>query len=182
MTLSYVLGVAIGVLLVVSGAGKAVDVGSFRTALTATYRLPTLWATSAALLVPAAEILVGTLLMIPSTSDVASVAAIALLIGITWVVLRAWSQGATGDCGCFGSLRPTQLSGYTVLRAAGLLGLALTAWAAGLDLGNFAAAGRLPNLVTLSLAGFGVAMALVVLGVGGRIWIEWRRGDWGEGD
>lgn len=178
MTVSYLLGAAVGLLLLVSGAVKLLDVARFRDVLVGTYRLRAAFAGAAALTVPLLELAIGALLLVPASSPVALPAAAGLLAGITGVVFRAWADGGTGDCGCLGALKQSQLSGRTVLRAVGLLSLVLLAWLLTFDPGNFSAAGRLPGIVTVGLTVVGVGLAIAVIVVAARTWLRWRRADW----
>lgn len=178
MTGSYVLGAAVGLLLMVSGAAKLLNVSRFRDVLLDTYRVRPVLAGVAALTVPVLEMAIGGSLLVPVSSPVALAAAAGLLAGITGMVVRTWAEGGTGDCGCLGALKQSQLSGRTVLRAVGLLSLVVLAWLLSFDIGNFTSAGRTPGLFSVGFTIVGVGVAIAVLAVAGRIWLRWRRGDW----
>lgn len=178
MTVSYLLGAIVGTLLVGSGIAKLAARERFRTALEETYGFGHALARTSAWLLPVTEVVVGSFLLLPPSSAVAMLAAVAVLSGITVVVISAWARGASGECGCLGALSQSQLSGVTVLRAGALWTVTLAAWLLSLELGTFSAARGLPDAIVLALIVLGIAVAGTVLTVAGRMWLRWHRGNW----
>lgn len=74
---------------------------------------------------PFLEILLGIALLLPFTvlRPLTALAAVALFIAFTWLVVRAKDTGAS--CGCFGAASARPISGWTVLRNLILVVLAL---------------------------------------------------------
>jgi uncharacterized membrane protein YphA (DoxX/SURF4 family) len=86
---------------------------------------------SIAVVVPWVEIVVGALLMAQLFEPWPAVAAIALLVAFTAVILRRLADGSRPPCACFGSRSKRPLGAYHVVRNLGLLALGVVAasWA-----------------------------------------------------
>jgi hypothetical protein len=86
---------------------------------------------SIALVVPWVEIVIGALLAAQLFEPWPAVAAIALLVAFSVVIVLRLLDGSRPPCACFGSRSRRPLGAYHVLRNVGLLALAVVAaiWA-----------------------------------------------------
>jgi len=78
-------------------------------------------------LVPFIELLIGAPLLAGTLRPWPAIAAIALLVVFTVVVVRRILDGSRPPCGCFGSRSKRPLGPYHVVRNVGLIALALAA-------------------------------------------------------
>lgn len=76
--------------------------------------------------VPVSELCVAAALVV--APRVGAVAAVALLVAFTAVLVRAVRRGSGAGCACFGSSSARPVSAVELVRNAGLLGLAAAAW------------------------------------------------------
>ena len=109
----------------IAGVAKLRDPNGTREAIIG-FGVPPSWASDAGVfLLPAAELLVATLLVIPRTSVVGGVGAL-LLLGL-FIAAIGWNlaQGRQPDCHCFGQVHSAPVGGWTVLRNVLLAGLSL---------------------------------------------------------
>jgi hypothetical protein len=121
MTIGLVAtAVLVGVFLV-SAASKVRDLGSFSSALTATYGIPGPAARPLRVVVPIVEFGIAVGLIIEPTRGLALIWALSFLLVVLMVASSAYLAGRTGDCGCFGDLIQEQLGRGTLARLCGLL-------------------------------------------------------------
>jgi hypothetical protein len=161
--MSEILPVAFAVLFLVSGSAKLTDLAGFRAVLRDSYEFPTLFASAAAPVVPTVEIASSVLLLTQHILP-GLVLAFGLLLAIASIVTRAWIRGATGECGCLGTLVRDRISFATVLRAALLLclaGLAIVLRLGWLDSPD-AQIGNPALSAALSVVGAGILVMLLV--------------------
>lgn len=122
--LAHVVGVAcsvvLGAVLCVAGAMKVADLGRWRSDSAA---LGVPWA--AALPVPVVELTVGALLIVGIGWPIVPVLAALLLVVFSTVVIRELRHGRQPRCACFGTWSSKPLSGRTLIRNAGLIGLSV---------------------------------------------------------
>jgi hypothetical protein len=124
---------ACAVVLVVSGVAKLKDHEGSRSAFTS-LRVPAFLSSPAVVrAVPVVEIVLGALLVVTWGRVLAVVAAAvtALFIAYAVLVARALRAGEPVDCQCFGSLGSSVVTGWTLVRNAVLVVLALLAVAHG---------------------------------------------------
>ena len=115
-------GLLAGVFLL-AGVAKLSDRRSFSDALTG-FGIRGAVSLALAALLPLAELAVAAALLLPATSTVGALGALALLVPLTAAVAVALARGRTADCGCFGKDRSAPLSAVTLLRNGVLVGLA----------------------------------------------------------
>ena len=124
--------VALAVVFIVSGVAKALDPAGTRQALL-DFRVPSGLVPLMVLGLPAAELGTAALLVLPPTGRAGGLAAVALLLGFSAVVVSALRSGRAPQCRCFGSLSAARVSGWTLRRNGALLVLALGACLANAD-------------------------------------------------
>ena len=120
---AWVATLVLGVVFAVAGVAKLRDQDGTRAAV-AEFGLPT-WALGAgALILPASELAIAGLLIVPATSLIGSITASVLLAGfiagISWNIAR----GRHPECRCFGQLHSAPVGAKTIFRNLVLLGLA----------------------------------------------------------
>lgn len=113
-----------GVLLV-SAIGKLSDPPATGEAVRA-FGVPARHSTVAALLLPLTELLISVLLVPARTARAGAAAALVLLGLFAAAVLVSLRRGRRFECRCFGRLGTGEISGWTVVRNAGLMVLAGT--------------------------------------------------------
>jgi hypothetical protein len=113
---SYIAGLALAAILAASGIGKLLDINRFRLTLMDTYSFNPTASKILAISTPLAELAIAGLLAAPPLASVGLGIAAAFLGGMAATAARAWTAGADGECGCFGVLATTKLSGWTVVR------------------------------------------------------------------
>jgi hypothetical protein len=143
-------GVLAGVLLL-AGAAKLRDRAAFVVVLEG-LGVPTVLRRAIARGLPVVEIAVAVALLVPVSSTAGGIAALAVLLVLSGVVLVALARARSLDCGCFGEDHSTPLSGTTLLRNGALVGLA-----AGIALAS-------PAAQTAALGASASARSLVALG------------------
>ncbi len=157
-------GVALTAVFAASGIAKLRDPAGTREAVTG-FGVPKRLQFLVAVGLAPAEIVVAVLLLIPPTSFVGLILAIAMLTAFTVVVVLALRAGRRPDCRCFGRLGGADISVRTVVRNSVLIDLAA------LGLIGEAVAER-PTGRPLQLAVYGgLALAAAILlteGVAGR--------------
>jgi hypothetical protein len=133
-----------------------------------------------AVALPLAELAVAAALLFPGTAPFAGVAAFLLLLTFSAAVARTLARGEQVDCNCFGSLGPSQISRWTLVRNLAFLvpaavvagagwsdpGASAVAWIGGLD--ATAAVGALAA-VALAVAVLGFALAWQLMRQNGRL-------------
>ncbi|XNZ00581.1 MauE/DoxX family redox-associated membrane protein [Micrococcus luteus] len=134
---------ALAVILIASGLAKLQSPQETAATFTRLNVPPKLSHPSLVKAFPFLEILLGIALLLPFTvlRPLTALAALALFIAFTWLVVRAKDTGAA--CGCFGAVSARPISGWTVLRNLILVVLAL--------LGLFEA------IITLAVTGVRIA-------------------------
>jgi hypothetical protein len=127
----FVLAVryALALLFLGAAAGKLRHLSHFRTTLARYELLPVAAVAPVALAVPVVELaLAAGLLLGGSDAALALRAAAALLAGYTLAIAVNLARGRRNiDCGCSGPALRQALSGWLLVRNAGLIGLALAA-------------------------------------------------------
>jgi len=116
--------------LAVAAIAKLSDRRRSREAFVA-FGLPHRLAGPAALAAALAELVVAILLVPTSTAVAGALGALVLLAAFSAMVAGALARGSAPDCGCFGSLTDSRVSGWTLVRNALLGGLAIVALVAG---------------------------------------------------
>ncbi len=115
--LSFVLGCGVGLLLLQSGAMKALRPSTFRAALRAYDVLPR-WILGIVVIgVPLIEITLGGMLVSRRYIVLCAAASAVLFLSFAIVQLRSYSRGLRGPCGCFGGDSTDRVSGGTIARA-----------------------------------------------------------------
>ena len=148
--------VALAVVFVVSGVAKALDPAGTRQALL-DFRVPSGLVPLMVLGLPAAELGTAALLVLPPTGRAGGLAAVALLLGFSAVVVSALRSGRAPQCRCFGSLSAARVSGWTLRRNGALLVLGVGASSGSRD-------GSLVHQVSAAAGGLLLA--------GGLLWWE----------
>lgn len=121
-----VAGVVVGVTLIAAGVLKLVEgPGWSKQAADMGVSRPV------ALVVPFVEVAIGALVALQLFKPWPAIAAVALLVVFTGVIVRRVLDGSRPPCSCFGSRSKRPLGGYHVARNLGLLAIALVAviWA-----------------------------------------------------
>lgn len=157
-----IIALAVAAVLLVSGTAKLLPNAHFARVLSTTYAFSDGHARFLGLLVPAAELLIGASLILGvPTPLLAWLLAGTFLAATTAAVIRAWYQGAAGDCGCFGALRKEPLSGRTLGRSGLLLFIVVLGFYLQLQVPGTEAAG-VPRDVALLLVLMGGAFLVVL--------------------
>jgi hypothetical protein len=148
-----ILDVVLGGLLISAALAKVLDMRRWREALFG-YRLAYLRSRPLAVALPAAEALIGILLLLDRNPAAAATASV--LFGVfALVLIQARRGGATGQCGCLGGIFESSIGPGAVMRAAAL------AVASGLLAAFSISAASPPGL---SLIGIAFAAGLLVAG------------------
>ena len=100
--LALVLRVAVGLTLVVAGAGKLTDATAAQRATESTLHVSGAMAQILTIGVSVLEILLGIHLVIGLNLRWSALASVALLGVFLVFVIYLWATGYTGGCGCFG--------------------------------------------------------------------------------
>jgi peroxiredoxin len=138
------------------------------------------WRSPIATALPLAELAIAAALLPAASAPYAGVAAFLLLVAFSIAVARTLRRGEQVDCNCFGSLGPSEISGWTLARNLALLvpaGLVATvgwsdagpsavAW-----IGHLSATAALASLggAALVVAALAFALALQVMRQNGRL-------------
>lgn len=138
----------------IAGVGKLADRGRTREMLT-TFGVPTRFVGGASILLPAAEITIAGLLLVPGTAAVGAVAALALLGLFTAAVAYNLARGRKPTCNCFGQLRSKPIGARTLIRNGALMAVAAVA------LGGVLAEPPLPREGLTGMQWLGVGLTLL---------------------
>ena len=122
MTLGWAAAIALGAVLLLSGALKLVGRPVWR-AQAAELGVPR----AVAAVVPFVELVLGALLVVNVWRRPAAIVAGLLLIGFTTFIVRLLRQGNRAPCACFGSLSRQELGWSAVMRNLVLIALAVIA-------------------------------------------------------
>ncbi len=101
--ISLVVRLAAGVIMVIAGWAKAVDLPGSVRAVRAYELLPESLVPLVGNLLPFAEIVLGLLLIMGIFTRYVTAVYLAMILAFTFGVIWAWSTGLTIDCGCFGA-------------------------------------------------------------------------------
>lgn len=118
-TVALAAQLVLAAVFAVAAVGKLVDLSGSRRALAA-FGLSGRLASVGGTLLPIIELAIAVLLVLRSTAQWASVAALVLLIGFIGAIARAMSRGETPDCNCFGALHSAPAGGRALVRNAAL--------------------------------------------------------------
>ena len=155
-TLAEACRLTIVAVLVAASAGKALAIARFAETLEALVRVPARWSRSAAVAVAASELLVAlALLSGGAVADGGMVAALALFLAFSAVLLVALAQRRTVSCHCFGT-SDHSISIWDLVRNL-LLISACTAWLLATPSAIPLAAGEW--LLSLGIAAIGFLLA-----------------------
>lgn len=122
MSLGWAAAIALGAVLLLSGALKLVGRPVWREQA-AVLGVPRVVAAA----VPFVELALGALLVVNVGRRVAAIVAGLLLIGFTVFLVRLLRTGSRAPCACFGSLSRRELGWGAVVRNLVLIGLAVVA-------------------------------------------------------
>ena len=113
--LSLVFRIALGVIFIISGAGKLPELAAFVDQVEEANVLPHVLARAYGTALPYVEIVIGALLILGLLSRFAAgiggLAALSFIIGNSFRLHR----GLYGECGCFGSIASLQFSTWEAL-------------------------------------------------------------------
>jgi uncharacterized membrane protein YphA (DoxX/SURF4 family) len=123
--LALLLRVAVGLTLVVAGAGKLLDATAAQASTEATLHISGTFAAALTVAVSVLEILLGIHLIVGLNLRWSALASVALLGFFLLFVIYLWATGYTGGCGCFGvfgggSPGPAETARDTILFIAAL--------------------------------------------------------------
>jgi thiol-disulfide isomerase/thioredoxin len=152
--------------LAIAAVAKLADREGTRRAVVA-FGAPESLAAPLALLLPAAELAVAVLLLPTATALAGAVGALALLALFSAAIAVNLVRGREPDCHCFGQLHSAPAGPRTLLRNAGLAGLAaltLAGTLAGSDTSAVAWVGRLDGAEAAMLVSAITAAALLTVG------------------
>jgi len=171
---SVILGVQVvlAAVFAVSGVAKLFDLPGTRVAVKE-FGVPEGMAPFAALLLPAAELVVAVALIPGSTARWGAVGAFVLLVTFSAGIANALAKGRTPDCNCFGNLYSARVGRRTLIRNLGLAALAgfVVVAAPDIEVGDWVAARTPAELVAVGTA----AAALGLLAVSLVLWSRNRR-------
>ena len=122
MTLGWAAAIALGAVLLLSGALKVVGRPVWR-AQADSLGVPR----AVAAVVPFVELVLGALLVVNVWRRPAAVLAGLLLVGFTVFIVRLLRRGSRAPCACFGSLSRSELGWSAVVRNLVLIALAVVA-------------------------------------------------------
>lgn len=127
--LGTVARLGLAAVFLLSGALKVIDPAQTRIAVAAYELLPSGPVGPVAIVLPLAELALGTLLIAGAFTRWVALASAVLLVVLMFGVAQAWARGLSIDCGCFGGGGPVA-EGETrypqeLARDAGMLLLAL---------------------------------------------------------
>ena len=113
--LSFVFRIALGVVFIISGAGKLPELAEFVQEVEDAAVLPHALATVYGNALPLVEIVIGVLLILGLFTRFA--AAIGGLLSISFMVGNSFRihRGLYGECGCFGAIASLQFSTWEAL-------------------------------------------------------------------
>ena len=139
------------------------------------FGVPRQYVRQGAMALPAVELVVALLLLVPATAWVGAVAALGLLIMFSVALARVLVRGDAPSCRCFGALSRNRASWQTVGRNVVLAvpTAMLVSAGPGLEGGWLAGIGHVDTLAVVGVA-FGVTLVLLV----GVVWHLWRRQQW----
>ncbi len=120
MTLGGVAAIALGLVLLLSGALKLTAMSAWRTQARA-LGVPS----AVAVVVPVVELSLGALMVVGWGRRLAALAAAVLLVGFTVFLVRLLRSGRAAPCACFGSLSRRPVGWGSVARNLGLIALAV---------------------------------------------------------
>ena len=124
MDLLAVVGrIALALVFVVAGIAKAADPRGTRDALEG-FGLPTALIPLLRVALPAAELAVAALLLVPATVTYGAIGALVLLAGFVIAIGVNLARGRRPDCHCFGQLHSKPAGGTTIARNVALMGIA----------------------------------------------------------
>jgi uncharacterized membrane protein YphA (DoxX/SURF4 family) len=115
----------VGGVFLVSAIGKLLDKSGTEASMARYPFLPRGAGKLIANYFPFVELLVGVLLVLGLFTRLASVAAIALFVLFTTLIVYDLTRGSNASCHCFGRLSDEKLTPMAVIRNAALMGLAL---------------------------------------------------------
>lgn len=121
----------LGLVLFAAGLAKLRSPARFAKAIEAYGILPDYLTPLVVRLLPGAEILLGSLLLVGVRVVMASVVASVLLVSFTLAMMLSLKHGAAVECGCFGEVASEPIGGGTLLRNLLLLAASLTTAAVG---------------------------------------------------
>jgi|GEM_PF-2521874 len=110
------LRILFGIIFILSGILKLIDLGSFASAITKFKILNPLWVPYVKVLIPVLELSLGIMLVVNIKSAIASQTATWLLAFFTALLIAKISEGEKISCNCFGSLTNGYIDWTTVLR------------------------------------------------------------------
>jgi methylamine dehydrogenase accessory protein MauD len=151
----------VGVFLV-AGITKLIDLASFRQSL-GEFGVPSTWIRGTGVLVPAFELFVAGVLLLPPTALVGAAFAVLMLVLFSGVVVFQLTKGKTPHCYCFGQLDDQPIGSATLVRNGVLLivaGLALWQEAVYGPIGGF---GWLSEFSGFQRVAVAVAAALFII-------------------
>ena len=117
--------VVVGAMFIFSGLAKVLDAQSFMAALP-DYQIPG-WVVPLGALVPPVELLLGTMLLLGASLGATAAATLAMLAGLSALLVVGIIGGELDSCGCFGSYLEMS-PGLALLRNLGLALLTAAVW------------------------------------------------------
>lgn len=116
-TITLLLGVALGLILLVAGVLKLMAPKAFQTSLTSHTWLPSLFVTPLSYAIPIAETVLGILLVAGVWYPITAMIALLLLTSFTIAIAIQLHRDGKVDCNCFGKLsHRTSGGGAVVIR------------------------------------------------------------------
>jgi uncharacterized membrane protein YphA (DoxX/SURF4 family) len=128
--LRFLPGFALGLIFLAAGFLKAADPAEFARQIGTYGIVPQILTSPLAILMIPLEVALGSALVLGYRTRIAAGVTGALLLVFMGATAYAWSQGRTGDCGCFGSLA-SRTPAQVLVEDSIFLALALLAWALG---------------------------------------------------
>jgi len=104
ISVRFVLRVISGIVFVVSGAAKMWDIYGFSNVVRGYGILPESLVVPVSIIIPFAEFVLGTMLLMNFYSRTASLSLFVMVIVFTGLSAMKYLGGRTTDCGCFGGL------------------------------------------------------------------------------
>ncbi|MGI8855491.1 MAG: MauE/DoxX family redox-associated membrane protein [Thermomicrobiales bacterium] len=126
--LAPLLRVAVGLTLVVAGAGKLLDATAAQASTETTLHISGTFAAVLTVAVSVLEILLGVHLIVGLNLRWSALASVALLGFFLLFVIYLWATGYTGGCGCFGVFGGGSPGPAETARDAILFVAAIVAW------------------------------------------------------
>jgi hypothetical protein len=155
--------------LAVAATGKVLDLPGTRASM-ALFGVSGRLAKALAIILPAVEIVVAVMLMIPQSAGVGTAGALLLFVLFTVAMTIAVVRGREGNCHCFGSIVSTTFGWHAVARNAVLALLAGASIVMGMSISRSwfpRSPGEIRAGVVLLVAGFALLTACVV----GLFWL-----------